>query len=321
MYNVKITQCANGYTEIKKYSDIINTSERRDIKDKVILNDIKKLKGLPYIDYHNHITVDNEPKTIRYDSLSRTRDNIILLTSNNDTKFKTFITLTFKDIIDIENANKYLNIWLTDLRRDLKKDNQELFYLGVPEYQKRGAIHYHIFTSLEINSKYIPYRPTITTYNIKNEKYINLNYYDLLYWTYGYSTAIDITRNNKNIDSNFNLALYMCKYLYKDLDNRLFQRRKILKSNNIEYPNSSKVLLNNETYQNALNYLVQNYPNQIKIYNNEDKKQQYQNFKLKEYTKITYNYNNVDKNIIDDVLLNRGDTTVKTKEKKLCSKF
>ena len=58
-----------------------------------------------------------------------------------------------------------------------------------------------------------------------------LLYYDLPYWSKGYSFAIPIERTGQ-----FELSLYLLKYLYKDMDNRFYGRQKILHSNNLKVP-------------------------------------------------------------------------------------
>ena len=139
---------------------------------------------------------------------------------------KYFIKLK-KEYIDVTNR-KFMN-YISQVRRKANEQSRELYYLGVPEFQKRGAVHYHLFISERCGSEIIPKRIKKTTYSKKSKKYRTIEYYDLPYWKYGYSTAEDLT-DNKAFDENFNLALYMVKYLYKDFDQRLYGRTKILKT-------------------------------------------------------------------------------------------
>ena len=77
------------------------------------------------------------------DNLARTRNLLIDYVCENADKFKTFITLTFKeDIKDIDMANKELNKFLTSWRRDMKKQDRVFYYMGVPEYQKEANLHH-----------------------------------------------------------------------------------------------------------------------------------------------------------------------------------
>ena len=59
-------------------------------------------------------------------SLARTRNNLIELVENNEDKFKSFITLTYKDDIeDIDGAYKDLRSYFKSVKRRL------LEYVGV----------------------------------------------------------------------------------------------------------------------------------------------------------------------------------------------
>lgn len=241
-YNTKILLCNNGYVELKKYSKIL---ERK--KDGYEQENQQKFKCTR--------AKKNTSGIIESRNLSRTRNTLIAYASENEEKFKSFITLTFSDnkncekrteidITDIGQANKKFNNWCKQIRRIYPN----FAYICVPEFQKRGAVHYHLLTSLRCGVD-IPAREPIRTYNTEKKRYYNIEYYDIPYWNYGYSTAFDIT----NTDDNFNLALYIIKYLYKDIDNRLFGRQKLMKSNNLRKP--TEVLCNSPTYEKAIEYI------------------------------------------------------------------
>ena len=106
----------------------------------------------------------------------------------NSNYFKSFVTLTFKaNLSDINIANKIFQTWV----RQVKRVYPEFMYLGVPEYQKRGAVHYHILTNIEVGTKLLPFQID------KNNRL-----YDAKYWNYGYSSAFDL----KTTDDNFNIV-------------------------------------------------------------------------------------------------------------------
>lgn len=222
---------------------------------------------------------------IRKDNLARTRNLIIDYACENADKFKTFITLTFReDIKDIETANKELNKFLTSWRRKLKIQGREFYYLGVPEYQKSGRVHYHILTSLE-NDIDIPKKELLKTYNPMKDKWYEHYYYNIPHWSYGYSDSWDIV---KNTDEEFNIALYLMKYLYKDLDSRLFGRNKVLKSNNLDKPNVYKLKKNSIIYQNAIYYIDSN----INMINYRNAKEVEENENALENKKMRVTYHN-----------------------------
>jgi len=136
-------------------------------------------------------------------SLRRTRSRIVrLIDSNPD--LKVFITLTFADnITELKEANLVFNKFI----KRLKRKTNNLKYIAVPEFQKRGAVHYHLLVNFEMRQQELS---------------------DL--WQQGF---VQINRV-KHIN---HLGLYISKYISKNLfDIRYFGMRKILASKNLEQP-------------------------------------------------------------------------------------
>lgn len=139
-------------------------------------------------------------------TVSRAKSDIRRLVGANSGQWKdetgkpykpVFMTLTFaENVQDFDTANHEFKLFMLRLGNrvgDRKKQNC-LKYVVVPEFQKRGAIHYHLIL---FNLPYIPQR------ELK-----------------------DIWRNGslhvKAIDSVDNVGAYISKYLRKDLgDERL----------------------------------------------------------------------------------------------------
>ena len=164
----------------------------------------------------------------RFDNLFRSRKLVIDLSYENKNLWKSFLTLTFADNVkDIDFANKCFNTWLTSIRQSFS----DFAYLCVPEFQKRGAVHYHLLSNLEVGGELLP---------LQNEK---KNMYDVKFWKYGFTSAFDL----RLADDKFNVSLYVCKYLYKDIDDRLFGRKKIMHSRNLKLPKVATIL-NSNTY-------------------------------------------------------------------------
>jgi len=152
----------------------------------------------------NSKTGEYDLEIMRHFSLKRTKDRIIRLINNNE-DMRTFITLTFKDnITDLFEANEIFKKFIKRLKWKFPK----LKYLAVPEFQKRGAVHYHLL----INVDYI-----------ENNKLAEI-------WGQGFVMINKVQHIN-------NLGLYISKYICKDLfDIRYFGMRKILCSKNLEQP-------------------------------------------------------------------------------------
>lgn len=143
-------------------------------------------------------------EVMRFSSLRRTRARITKLINANE-DLQTFITLTFKEnITDLREANIVFKKFI--LR--LKYSHKNLKYLAVPEFQKRGAVHYHVLVNIDY---------------LDNSKLAEI-------WQQGFVMINKVKHVN-------NLGLYVSKYICKDLfDVRYFGMRKILCSKNLEQP-------------------------------------------------------------------------------------
>ena len=99
-----------------------------------------------------------------------------------------FVTLTFSDNVqDFETANYEFKKFRQRLERYLK---HKVSYVCVPEFQKRGAIHYHL---LMFN---VPYIANLKLSEIWGQGFIKIN-------------------SIKNVD---NVGAYVCKYMSKDMN-------------------------------------------------------------------------------------------------------
>jgi len=85
------------------------------------------------------------PKPRTSQSTMRTRKKIRQLVNSNPTMNK-FLTLTFaENVTDIATANYEFKKFRQKLQRHLGRDFK---YLGVIEFQKRGAVHYHLMLDI-----------------------------------------------------------------------------------------------------------------------------------------------------------------------------
>jgi|LFRM01.2.fsa_nt_gb hypothetical protein len=155
--------------------------------------------------------------------------------------FKTFVTLTFADNIkDLDYANSQFRKCMKAIRRK----NPDFMYLGVPEFQKRGAVHYHIMTNIPIDDlRFIVQQ--------KGQQ----NKYDFILWKHGFTSVFDLSL----ADEKFSVALYLTKYFYKDVDSRLFGRNKILKSNNLKKAQVREFMADSDEYNKYIEYLENTY--------------------------------------------------------------
>lgn len=228
-YDLKLVECGD-YVQVYYFE---NTKKKKEKKEKEI--DIDNL-------YKSEETYKRrtELKTIEFKNINRSKFQLQRIVKANEDVFKTFITLTFADNIkNIEVANKKFDIWRTKIK-SIYKDFQ---YVCVPEFQKRGAVHYHLLTNLEINKIYqytrrnkdLEVQLIIPQENKKTQ-------YDVKYWSYGYTSVFPM--------EDINVVGYISKYMTKDIDNRLYGKRRYLYSQSLKVPKEcfiekdSKHLLN-----------------------------------------------------------------------------
>lgn len=219
----------------------------------------------------------HEEGNISRESLSRTRRNIIDTIACNEEKFVSFITLTFaENITDPKIAYSYLRKFLRRVKDYMKKHDKEFYYIFIPEIQKRGAIHFHGLTNIELGSSIIPQRKKLKVRS--KGKCRILEYYDIPFWSetirsekysktennsLGYSTAIAIKKEFEE----FSIGLYMSKYLTKDMSNVFFGCQKVLKSRNLFSPIVHKLTTTKQKEKDMIeNFELSKKDNLISVY-------------------------------------------------------
>lgn len=245
-YNLKLIQCGD-YFQLYLYENK---------KTKKILNEPINDLDLRKVNKSNKKTKQDKVKKIEERSIIRSKLSCQRIAKANMNVWKSFITLTFKDNLkDINTADKRLKYFLTKIRR-VKKDFK---YLGIREFQKRGAIHYHILTNIACDSFIIPKREKKHLYNPNTKQYKDLEYYDIKYWLDGFSSAEPITDDAKKIVG------YISKYMTKDIDQRLFGYRRYFYSKNLIMPITSYI---NTTSEKDVDFFTKKIQDKNLIYQN-----------------------------------------------------
>lgn len=137
----------------------------------------------------------------------RRRDRVRRLACCNfDAKYDKFFTLTFKDnLTDVKEANYLFMKFIQRLKYKFGKD---IKYLGVIEFQNRGAVHYHVLSD-------IPYIPQKELQELWGNGFVYIN-------------AIN------HVD---NIGAYIIKYMTKDnTDERLQGLKAYFYSRNLKRP-------------------------------------------------------------------------------------
>lgn len=153
---------------------------------------------------------DNEKESkenIKERSVKRSKIRLRRLINANANELSKFVTLTFKEnIVDISKANGEFKKFKQRLRYRLKKQDRDLKYIAVIEFQERGAVHYHCL----MNCGYIPNK---VLNQIWGNGFVRIN-------------------NIENVD---NVGAYVVSYMsseFKDIDDH----KRYLHSRNLKKP-------------------------------------------------------------------------------------
>ncbi len=218
-YNAKVYQCGD-YTQLYLYE---NTKIKKDTTLCFIKEETPKRKIII-----EEISRPNKPtyREIRFDNALRSKLQLQRLIKANAKKFKTFITLTFQENVGISQANKRFNSWRTHSKR-LFPDFQ---YISVPEFQKRGAVHYHLLTNIDYNNMLLVNQEVKKIWKPKNKEWHVFK--TLNHWHNGFSSIKDLIIDNDSM----NIVAYISKYVTKDIDKRLYSRKKYSYSKSLYVP-------------------------------------------------------------------------------------
>lgn len=196
-YDVKVAYCGN-VIEVYSYKENILEGYK---------NKIEKQKREQTMD----VKLENYNRSIK-----RTKETIRQLANTNFVKGRSsFLTLTFKEnITDYDVAFNYWNLFKKKVERAYKL---KLQYLGVVEFQERGAIHFHIIL-----------------FNVPYMEHSKL--YDL--WTKTCPGGVYIEKIKDNDCDN--VGAYITKYISKDFkdffDNDYKSKKRYFKSRGLKEP-------------------------------------------------------------------------------------
>lgn len=146
----------------------------------------------------------------RTNNIFNTRRNFIRLiwANTSTTNPPTFVTLTFAQVLSYETSSILFTKFLARLRR---KHGKQFRCIAVPEYQKRGALHFHcLFYDLPIDlEKEAPHWETTADSRSMESVTRGTRYLQRL-WLYGYVDCLAT-------DGHHALALYFSKYMSKSM--------------------------------------------------------------------------------------------------------
>lgn len=200
-----------------------------EIKNRICIKD----KDINNIEFD---LINKNVKTILAKNFNRSRFECQRLAKCNSDIWETLITLTIENnISDLNIAYKYLRSFIAQVQRKLK----DFKYIGVPEFQKRGAVHYHLLTNISIDNDDLIYS------QVDNEKFKHIKY-----WNLGFTRIDNVNGNIKKITG------YISKYMSDNIDDRLFNHRRYYYSQNLNKPVVSYIDTNNEKHMQFLFQLL-----------------------------------------------------------------
>lgn len=163
-------------------------------------------------------------EALRDDNVRRTRKMLRRLINSNDDLSK-FLTLTYADNMeDLSSAFRDFNKFIKRLKYHCQVEN--LKFICVPEFQKRGAVHFHVLANL-------PYIEASELHSIWGHGFIRIN----------------------KIDHITNVGAYVSKYLGKaNFDERFFRKKKFVRSTNLNQP----VVVDNSDIDEYVAFFVSN---------------------------------------------------------------
>lgn len=217
-------------TKIKKYSNG---------QEKITYHSYETLKGLPSNKKKGGGLTEEEKEYQRYKNLYKSKQNIIDLAYENslDSPWEYFVTLTFDDkkvnAKHYEYVSEKLSSWLDTIRRK----NQNMQYILVPELHKSGRVHFHgIFKN-------------VPNWQLKEARYPKgelikkngIQIYNLANYKLGFTTVSKV----QNMEA---VSVYISKYMTKELTDQDFKKRywcsRDLKRPNIQYAYFDRFTLN-----------------------------------------------------------------------------
>lgn len=226
---VEITTYENGYYRNYQSSNIVGRSSKSTSAENKILNREKTMK--------------------------RARANVRRIVCANP-QLNKFFTLTFaKNVTDLKYANNQFRCFIKRLNRYLVKNGKSsVQYIAVVEFQKRGAIHYHLLCNL-------PFISTKILQDIWENGFVKIN----------------------KIDDVDNVGAYITKYMIKDSDDdRLIGNRCYFTSRGLQEP----TMIEENGVENTIEHLL--LAGDIELLKEPYKKTFYnEHFGMIEYTQLT----------------------------------
>ena len=193
--------------------------------------------GKKVISKTSPIDVLEPERDYRKEHLGRVKRNIKRIAyCNFDNKYTSLITLTYRaNITDLDIANNDFDKFIRRLNYTLQKLNRPaLKYICRPEFQERGAIHYHMVTNLRsfpFTSDVVrEWRAAGTLPDAWKDEY---NLKDLWHGKEAGKGSVNLEPIKNGM---FSVCSYLTDYLTKQTDDKLQRRKSFFTSRQLDKP-------------------------------------------------------------------------------------
>lgn len=232
-YDIKIVDCGD-YVQVYYYQNLMTKKQEKDDFDLQLKR--TKIDSALKTENNKHNN-SSELKQIEVRNIIRSKLQCQRLAKANSRKWRIFLTLTIAENLgDLKEANKKFRYFVDKVRR-IKKD---FSYIAIPEFQKRGAVHYHLLCNIDINDENLIYSQE------DNPKFKHVKY-----WHEGF-TEIEVVRGDVK-----KIVGYISKYMTKEIDNRLFSHHRYFYSKNLKLPKESYIDTTNEKEEEFYKKIIQ----------------------------------------------------------------
>lgn len=177
--------------------------------------------------------------------------------------FQWFITLTFtsdENIVYDRTNDDLVRSLYQKWRRYVKDNYPDMIYVAVPEYHKKGALHFHLLVG-NITADELRLSFAMKSNCMGKE----IDIYNVNCWKYGFSTASEIVKPER-------CSSYVMKYILKaDIDTRFFGKKRYYCSHNLVRPEKIKYKFNAEYYTATVDGIEEFSGKKLQFANNDRK--------------------------------------------------
>lgn len=231
MYNIKVLNYSNE-VQINYFNYVVGTKEKKERESNANNKRSTKADKQSSVSSNKSCETCNEIDN-KVRSTRRSKQSIYNIARANVWEY--FATFTFKeDRYNYDICKKHIQTYLNNLK---KRKCSELEYLAVPEQHKDGAYHFHALLK-GVNKDVLCDSWEKGRLMLKS-------------WKYGISQCEEVKDTNR-------VAMYISKYITKDLVNTVKGRQRYLCSNGCKRADELEFYVDD---MSILEFIENNFPN------------------------------------------------------------